>query len=275
MSPDDTRVALDIRDADSDIWIWDLARETLQRLTFDPGRNRGPAWTPDGQRVVFSRGIQGETEEIYWQAADGSGAAEPLTAGSMRGVQPSDFSPDAAALVYEQNSAPRDIWIVPVGNSPGAGQALLETPTNESSAEISPDGRWLAYHSDESGQYEIYVRPFPAVDTGRQQISTGGGTRPRWSRDGRELFYYLRQRAGGALMAVPIESGPSFTAGRPQMLFEGDYRAPNNGRQVYDVSADGARFLMIKGAGDDEAAPRQMVLVQNWHQELLRLVPIP
>jgi serine/threonine-protein kinase len=148
----------------------------------------------------------------------------------------------------------------------------LNGPSNENNPAVSPDGRWLAYESDESGQFEVYVRPFPKISTGRWQISTGGGTRPRWSRNGRELFYYVGVGAKGTLMAVSVESGSSFRAGVPELLFQGSYPAPNTGRGLYDVSLDGRRFLMIKG-GDAESAPQNLTVVLNWTEELKRLVP--
>ena len=271
LSPDGTKVALDIRDQESDVWIWDLARETLQRLSFDPGLNRSPVWSRDGQRVAFTRALD-MTEEVYWQAADGSGVAEPLTEKSNALMMPSDFSSDGTTLIYEPTLPPMDIWMVPVAGPRTAAVALLNGPSNETNATVSPDGRWLAYESNESGQVEIYVRPFPHVNTGRWQISTRGGTRAQWSPDGRELFFYVGAGTRGTLMAVPVESGSTFRAGVPRMLFEGNYPAPNTGGGLYDVSRDGQRFLMIKGE-DAESAPRHLTVVLNWLEELKRLVP--
>ena len=274
LSPDGTKGALDIRDQEQDIWIWDLARATLQRLSFDADLNRGPFWSPDGRRVTFSRPL-GNAEEVYWQSADGSGTAEPLTTDSKRTMAPSGFSPDGMMLLYQPTAQPTDIWIIPVNGPPTAGAPLLNSAANEANATVSPDGRWLAYQADESGQFEIYVRPFPQVANGRWQISTGGGTRPRWSPNGRELFYYVAAGPQGSLMAVSVESGSGFTAGSPRMLFRGPYPAPNTGRALYDVSPDGQRFLMIKNPTAAEGGPtsRQIVLVQNWTGELNRLVP--
>jgi eukaryotic-like serine/threonine-protein kinase len=274
LSPDGTRLSLDARDGESDIWIFDLEREILQRLTVDPGRNRGGLWTPDGSRVLFSRALAG-SEEIYWQAADGSAAPLPLTADSGEAVLPEDVTPDGNALLYIPADRPADIFIATLGET-GAGPApLIATPAEEFGAQVSPDGRWLVYQSNESGRFEIYVRPFPAVDTGRWQISTDGGTRPRWSRDGRELFYLNTSSDGrAALMAVAIESEAGFRAALPELVFEGAYAAPRTSRLVYDVSLDGRRFLMLKDTADEPSASRpQIVVVQNWTEELKRLVP--
>jgi len=155
-------------------------------------------------------------------------------------------------------------------------QPLVQTPFNELNADISPDGLWLAYQSDESGQNEIFVRPFPNVGGGRWQISTGGGVQPHWARNGQELFYLA---STGTLMSARIEHGPTFAAATPTKLFEGRGRyylggGANIGR-TYDVSPDGRRFVMIKTGGGTEgtAAPASITVVLNWFEELKRLVP--
>ena len=163
-----------------------------------------------------------------------------------------------------------DIGIVAL-DGVGAVTPLLGTAFQERNAEVSPDGRWLTYESDESGQLEIHVRPFPDVDGGRWQVSTSGGTQPVWAPDGRELFY----RSGDALMAVPIETGQGFMWGNPAVLFEGQF-APSLGGRNYDVSPDGQQFLMLKlGSVDDvpDAPEARITIVQNWFEELRRLVP--
>jgi serine/threonine-protein kinase len=269
ISPDGNRVALDIRDQESDTWIWDFLRRTLLRLTFDPGINRGVAWSPDGKRVAFSAQRNG-AENIYWQTADGSGTAEQLTHDPS--VQyPVSFSPDGSYLLFNQpDAAPYDVGMVSLKGEHKT-QMIFNTPFNELNSEISPDGRWIAYESNESGSGEIYVRPFPDVNAGRWQVSTGGGTRPLWARSGRELFYLSANK----MMAVPVQSGSAFSAGTPQMLFQANILSPFAGRS-YDVSADGRRFLMIKDAhaGDSSAPPSQLVIVLNWVNDLKRLVPL-
>jgi serine/threonine-protein kinase len=273
LSPDGQRIALDVRDQENDVWIWDLERQSLQRLTFDPGFNRGPVWSPDGSRVAFSRALDGR-EEVYWQPWDGSGLPEPLTAGSPAAMLPTDISTDGKTLFFMQASRPRDVLMISIGEEVSAGTPILAGPASEEGAMLSPDGRWLAYQSNESGEWQIYVRPFPDLERGRWQVSTNEGTRPRWSRSGRELFYYFTTGRTGGLMAVTVTTDPGFRAGTPRRLFEGDYQAPNQGRHVYDVSLDDQRFLMIKGLEtvDDEEAP-QIVVVENWFEELERLVP--
>jgi serine/threonine-protein kinase len=203
-----------------------------------------------------------------WQAADGSGIPQMLVGPSTNKnpYPPTSFSPDGKTLLY----GIRDVWMIPlVGRTPQAAVPLLSTPANERNAVVSPDNRWLAYESDESGQVEVHVRPFPDVKSGHWQISTAGGTHPLWSRNGTELFYYA-PRTPSALMTVSIEVGSpgGFAFGRPERLFQTIYPEAQRNNQTYDVSLDGKRFLMIK-----EQAPATLVLVQNWFDELKRLVP--
>jgi Tol biopolymer transport system component len=275
-SPDERRVALDIRDRENDTWVLDLERVTLQRLTFDPGNNRGVVFSPDGRRIAFSRQL-GDTEEIYWQAADGSGSPEALTEGSGTPMQPVDFTADGATLLYSKSNLPRDIFMIPVAGPAGPGTPLLAGPASEGSPTVSPDGRWLAYSSDETGSLEIYVRPFPDVDAGRWQVSTRGGIHPQWSRDGSELFYLEVRDPDVAMLAVSVEPGPTFRPGIPTELFAGPYvyGATVAAPDVYDVSSDG-RFLMIKPADTPDEGQTQpdIVIVENWFEELKRLVPI-
>ena len=152
-------------------------------------------------------------------------------------------------------------------------EPLVQTPFNEQNAEISPDGRWLAYESNESGQIEIYVRPFPNVAGGRWQVSTGGGTRALWARNGEEIFYVT---PGGALMSVRVDRGPTWTAGPPAKMFDGPYYFGGGGAagRTYDVASDG-RFLIIKSASAPDQAAASVIVVQNWLKELARLVPVP
>jgi serine/threonine-protein kinase len=284
LSPEGTRVALNVRDAASEIWVWDLTRATLTRLTFDPGQDRFPAWSPDGRRIAFSSTRDGSNGNLFWQAADGTGSADKLAESqSPRQVFPTSFSPDGSQVVVfgapaggDEND---DISFVSLqGEGRGQGSArevrpLLHAAFGERFPELSPDGRWLAYVSDESGQEEVYVRPFPAADSGRWQISTGGGTEPLWARNGRELFY----RNGAALLAVSVRAGSSFAAGNPEVVFQGQYVGRPIGGRAYDVSPDGRRFLMLKEgvspAAASAAVTPRVVVVLNWFEELKRRVP--
>ena len=186
LSPDGSRVALDVREASNDIWIWDLQRKTLTRLTFDPGLNRGPLWAPDGRHLAFSGDLDG-VENVYWQAPDGSSPAEPLTHESTI-ANPQSFSPDGTRLVFLQPAnPPYDLGVVTLQGQ-RRSELILHEPYSEANGAVSPDGRWLAYQSNESGRDEVYVRPFPDVNSGRWQVSVNGGTRPRWARGAASCF---------------------------------------------------------------------------------------
>jgi serine/threonine-protein kinase len=269
LSPDGNHVAVDIRDDQNDIWTWDLTRKTLTRLTFNPGLDRGPVWTPDGSRIAFASTANG-AEAAFIQAADGSGTPTRVTPDRGTFI-PVSFTPDGKQLLLHTSGVPPyDLHVVDSdGKTPP--RALLAETYSESNGVVSPDGRWLAYQSNESGRDEIYVRPFPDVNSGRWQVSTDGGTRPLWSRNGRELFYYLPP---GVIMSAPIAPDTSFTAGMAAVVVKGTYLSPQTGR-MYDVSPDGRRFLLIKESPGEGPAPPppQLIVVQHWVEELKRLVP--
>jgi eukaryotic-like serine/threonine-protein kinase len=274
LSPNGMRLVLDVRDPESSLWIWDFANETLQPLNLDAGSNGSPLWTPDSQRVLFSRVLDG-TEEIYWQAAGGTGTPEALTTGSPRGVNASDVTPmgDGIALLYSQIGSPRDIFLAEIGKPGAEPTPLIATAADELGATVSPDGHWLAYQSGESGRQEILVRPFPVVGDGRWQVSRDGGARPHWSADGHELFYTVWQRPESvALKAAAIQTEPQFQVTATETLFEGPFVELDENRQTYDVARDG-RFVMLKRVGIGAGPAPKIIIVQNWFEELKRLVP--
>jgi serine/threonine-protein kinase len=268
ISPDGTKIALAVGNPESDIWIWEFSRQTLTRLTFAPETDDFPVWTPDGQQVVFSSRRGGGMSNIYLKAADGTGAVEALTDASADQFSHA-FSPDGNHLVFSEGIQ-RDLGMLSMEDGRETDR-LLATEFSEWSADISPDGRWLAYQSNASGPEEIYVRPFPGVDEGRWQISTGGGSHPLWAPDGRELFY----RDGASnVVAVPMRQGPSFQVGTPELVIEGPYIRSDFGRN-YDIAPDGERFLMIKSTGeaDGAAAQGRVNIIFNWFEELKTRVP--
>ncbi len=268
LSPDGTKIALDIRDQENDIWVWDVTRTFLTRLTFDPGLDRRPVWTPDGQRIAFSSQREG-VPNLFWQAADGTGAVERLKE-SANNQFPTSFSPDGARLVVGDTA--NDIAILTLAGERQTAP-LIQTTFSERNGEISPDGRWLAYESTESGEEEIYVRPFPDVDAGKWQVSTGGGSRPLWAQSGEELFYLAPD---GAVMRLSAEGAATFRPGLPTQLFQGPYFASvaEYAFRTYDVSPDGQRFLMIKEGATEGRTRAGFTVVQNWFEELKRLAPV-
>jgi dipeptidyl aminopeptidase/acylaminoacyl peptidase len=255
ISPDGQRLAVAIEEVEEvQTWLYDLARETLTRFTFEGGSVSGGAWTPDGKRIAYG--------ECFSRLSDGSGGAEKMTE-EFCGV--GSFSPDGQ-LLASAGAVNSDIFVLRLSDR--KVQTFLQTPFNEAAPEFSPDGRWLAYSSDESGRREVYVQPYPGP--GRKwQISAEGGNEPVWNRNGREIFY----RSGDRMMAVDITTQQSFSAGRPKMLFEGRYQPTPLQRANYDVSPDGQRFLMVKPTAAQEAAPTQINVVLNWTEELKRRVP--
>jgi len=185
LAPDGTRIALASLDQEYDLWIWDLRRASLTRLTLDPGQDIFPVWTPDSQRVIFSSN-RGGAPNIWWQAADGTGAAERLTTSTNPQLS-TGITPDGTAVLFFEVTPTmgRDLLQVALDGTRRV-TPLLQTKFDELNGIVSPDGRWLAYESNSSGSFEIYVRPFPNVGGGQRQVSTAGGRQPLWARSGKE-----------------------------------------------------------------------------------------
>jgi serine/threonine-protein kinase len=267
LSPDGRLVALSM--GDEDIWIWDLRSETLRRLTFGLGISANPQWTPDGRSIIFSSTRDGRVNNIYKQPADGSGSAARLTVSTLQQFVQS-ITPDGGRLIgFEMRSGGSDIVSWPAaGGNEAAPETLVGTPAIEEDGRVSPDGRYLAYRSAETGRSELYVRPFPNVSGGRWQISTNGGANPRWAPNGREIFYL---EPSGALMAVRVEANErTFSNGAPTKLFD----APSASGAGFTVHPDGQRFLMVKDAPRDPNAPvPQIVVVVGWFEELKSRLP--
>ncbi len=278
LSPDGGQIALATDDdaGNTDVWTFDTAGGRRRRITFDPALDRYPLWTSDGLALLFSSARDG-TLGVYRKGLDADRAVEPFFSDpSNRGVTPWSWSADGQTLVMSELAAQGDsgfdVGAVTVGGE-RTRTGLLESAFEESEPVVSPDGQWMAYSSTErGGDSGVYVRPFPDVTAGVEQVSTEGGANPHWTRDGRELVY----RNGDTIMAVPIELSPAFRAGTPEVLFSGTY-FDGIGDQ-WDVTRDGNRFLMLKpvaasdAAGQEQALP-QIILVQNWFEELRRLVP--
>jgi eukaryotic-like serine/threonine-protein kinase len=262
VSPDGARLAVAIEDKEyADIWVWDFTRRTLDRLTFDPAPDFAPVWTDRRHLVYFS---MREGGGLFRQPVDGAGGAEKLNAGAP----PSGATPDGGQVLFS-SVGNKDIMMVALGTR--REQPLLENSPVERNGVVSPDGRWLAYEElDRDGQFQVFVRPFPNVSAGQWPISAAGGTRPVWARSGQELFYVAPD---GALMAVRAEPrGPKWSSGSPAKVVEGPYLTRSlRDKPTYDVSTDGKSFLMVKQPAN-QASP-QIVVVQNWQEELKRQVP--
>src|SRR6185503_841829 len=271
LSPDGTRVALDIRDQDNDIWMWDLERETLTRMTVDPGLERFPLWSPDGRRLMFSSDRLGSSN-VFIQAETEVGKSERLI-GSSNTDSPMSISKDGRRMVVRREFDLKLLMLDDTGKPVGDMQPLVQTQFQEVTGVLSPDDKWLAYGSNESGTFEIYVRPFPDVNAGRAQVSRGGGAQPVWSRDGRELFFFGET---GELMGVEVGTGSTWTATAPRAVVHAGYIRGNfAAASSYDISPDGKRFLMIKRVANvPESNPVALVVVQNWFEELKRSVPL-
>ena len=270
LSPDEKRVAVEMGSTaaaqNQDINVIYTDRGTPLRLTTAPGFDGIPLWTPNGTRITFSSNRAGAGNALYWMAADGTGTPELLTNGAASNQGATSWSPDGKTLAFYWNV---DIFTVKPGE---AAVQFSATPFTETGPTFSPDGHWLAYTSDETGQDEIYITPYPGPG-GKIPTSTSGGRSPKWSANGRELFY----RNGRKMMAATVTYQPTLRVGTPRLLFEGDYalEEPGLGANNYDVSGDGQRFVMMKEAAQPDPANvqlAQIIVVQNWVQELKRLV---
>jgi len=273
LSPDGTRVALDVGGLpDRDIWIWDLTRKTYERFTLDPAGNPIVEWSLDGRRLAFGSERFGVTN-MFWQAADGSGEPEQLIK-SDRLQMPLTFTPEGRLLFSADVAGHgRDIHALSLDGSRRV-ERIVYSEANDLTATVSPDGRWIVYDSDESGQFEVYVRPYPqAYSGGRWQISSNGGRQPLWSHDGREIFY---RDFDGDLYAASVNLNPTFKPGPVARLFPNAGYAGSGARgsgRTYDVSRDGQRFVMIKMAPGLPSKAPSVVVVLNWFEELKRAVP--
>jgi Tol biopolymer transport system component len=268
VSPDGRRLAFAIAEGGRrDIWTYELSSERLARLT-RAGDNRTPIWTRDGQRLTYSS-KRGDAWQLFWQPADGSGQPEPLVSGQMLLV-PGSWSTDDRVLVYTDGGtgpAGSDMFALS-RDGERKPQPLVDTSGEQRQPSLSPDGRWLAYLSTDTGRGEVFVSDFPAAAS-RHQVSVEGGREPKWSRDGRELAY----RFGGRMFAVPVDTSRGFSAGKPRVLFEGRFVIGTLDVMGldYDLAPDG-RFLMVK-PGPEEQLPRGFRVVLNWVDELARRVP--
>ena len=262
LSPDGQKLAVAMVGATSDIWIYDVGRGTMTRLTSgEAGSSTFPIWTADGKRMVY-RGTRVGFRNLFWRASDGTGLEQRLTTGENLQTAES-VSPDGKWLTYRDLSpvTGNDIWLLSLEGERKA-QPLVQTRFGEGDSAISPDGRWLAYNSNESGRNEVCVQPFPGPGA-KTQISTEGGSQPKWARIGRELIF----RQNDKMMVVEITTTPAFSVGKAKLLFEvalGDF---------YGVTRDGERFIGTQPVEPEQPATQINVLL-NWFEELKQKVPV-
>jgi eukaryotic-like serine/threonine-protein kinase len=266
LSPSGDRLAYvlnDPRAGKEDIWIRDLARGASSRFTFDPASDVTPLWSPDGKTIVFSSNRGGQFD-LYTKASGGGGQEQPL----LQSDEPkfaNDWSRDGRYIAFQSRGKKTnwDLWVLPTFGD-RKPMLFLQTPFNETHPAFSPDGRWLAYQSNESGRPEIYVQNFPGPG-GKWQVSTAGGAEPTWRADGKELFYAdMTQK----LVAVDIQAGETFQAGVPRALFAANVQPIRNVRSHYLTSNDGQRFLLLSPLGRDSMVPTTVVV--NWNAGLTR-----
>jgi Tol biopolymer transport system component len=256
-----------VADANVDVWLEDVARATMTRFTFDSSVDAQPIWSPDGQRVVFASSRSGRFD-LFIRPADGSADEQPLLTTPIDKA-PQDWSPDGQFLLYSVQDLKNasDLWALPLTGD-RKPFLVVQSAFDDVHGQFSPDGHWIAYTSNETGRYEIYVRPFPGPG-GKSQVSTNGGIYPQWRRDGKELFFISPDNH---MMAAPVITSTAFTSGTPLSLFPTQLATGGNvgigsfaSRAEYAVAPDG-RFLLNVTAGDAIAAP--ITIVQNWDAAL-------
>jgi hypothetical protein len=267
ISPDGTRVALDITGANRDIWIWDLQRPSLTKLSGGPTEDLLPVWSRDGRRVFFTSDRTGNFD-VYSRAADGATVERVEFAGPGTQMTTS-FSPDGTRLLLTEDF--KNVSMLDLAR-PDRLEPLLHSEFNEVLGQVSPDGNWIAYESDESGnQVEIFLRPFPNVSGRREKVSIDGGRFPLWGPKGSGELYYVDLTGG--MMATSVELSPNLSLGRVTKLFEWEKPPRGVSGMRYDVSPVDGRFLMINPATEGSDGEITISVVLNWHEELKRLVP--
>jgi serine/threonine-protein kinase len=280
VSPDGTRVVIESTDEkqNTDIWLTDSAGRSLTRATTHAARDGEAVWSPDGQQIYFTSVRTGQIG-LYRQPANASDRATQVSSLNRQSLALPALTPDGNHILV-RDAAGGTSFIAIVNVADGTQKPLVQTPFEEYNAEVSPDGRWLAYQSNNSGTFEVYVQPFPDAGDNLWPVSLGGGAEPVWRRDGRELFY---RAPTGALMAVSIAAGSVWQGSAPTQLFAAaSYAAAANTvfrggmARTYDVSPDGQRFLMLKNAepSSQTTSSARMVVVQNWFEELKAKMPV-
>jgi serine/threonine-protein kinase len=280
-SPNGQTLAVAINDGtQQDIWLYDWVRDTPTKFTFDPASDNSPVWSPDGKRIAFAsdRGSKG-VNNLYWQRADGTGEVQRLTESPNNQI-PFSFDPKGKVLAFYEGSPKTsgDLMILPLdgdeatGWKPGKPTAFLATPANEVSPMISPDGRWMAYMSDEAGSMQVFVRPFSGPGGKRAISTTGIGIYPSWSRTRPELIY--QDASTSKIMVAPYTiEGDAFQPGKLQVWAPANFM-PQGINKVYDLHPDGLRVAIAKPPDSGVDKRDKVVFVFNFFDELRRVAPI-
>lgn len=265
LSPDGKQAIVTLQGMQSSIWKYDRESSAFNRLTLE-GNSSWPIWHPDGKRVTYASN-RAEPWRLYLRPVDGSAGDEKLLDDGKGDNEPLTWSPDGNVLLYLDSTAEtrQDIWMLQMDDR--RHSVVIRTPGSDMDARISPDGRWLAYASDETGRFEVYVVPFPGAQS-KLQISTDGGREPVWAHNGHELFF----RHDAQMLSVQVTTQPTFTHTAAKTLFRGTYVATGTSNAEFDVTPDDRYFLMIQRA-EDSYAPAEFSVVLNWFEELKRRVP--
>jgi Tol biopolymer transport system component len=263
LSPDNTRAAFNVHGARDEIGIVEFERGVVTMLTANTNGSQAPVWSPDGKHIAY-RGTRNGFRNVWVKSVDGTGAERQLT--RSESVQtPLSWSPDGKNLLYYDSATSGSTWdIAAVSVADGKVQPVVTDAQRQSSAQWAPDGKWIAYTSDESGREEVFVVPFPLTGQ-RWRVSTNGGSEAVWSPDGREIFY----RGEKKLWAVDVRTGPAFSVGTPRMLFADVFVLSPNGSTGYSISQDGKRFLFVQPVQPDPPITHIQMVV-NWFAELRR-----
>jgi serine/threonine-protein kinase len=279
-SPDGRKIAIDIFDNQLDIWTYDWERDTPTRFTFDSSEDRKPIWFPDGKRIAFASARGGDGLNLYWQRSDLAGEPQRLT--QSKNIQlPGSFHPSGKYLAFAENHIEArtgsDLMILPIegneasGWKPGQPTIFLNTPANEQEPMFSPDGRWIAYQSDENGRYEIFVKPFPGPG-GKLQVSAGGGQWPVWSRTRHELLY--RDYDNHVMVAAYTTAGDSFSSDKPKPWSDKPI-VPTARNRMFDLHPDGKRLAVYANPNlENQAKQDKVAFIFNFFDELRRIAPI-
>jgi len=264
ISPNGEQISITIAEdnGSTDVWVYDINRLTLNRRTFTGTASRA-IWSPDSRQLVFDS--NGEEKGLWSVNSDGTGQPELITESSTR-QRAESFSEDGSILIYREGIAPLNIFRLDLSQQ-RQEIPLIQSSYSEGFSSVSPDGKWIAYSSNETGKYEVFVRPFPNIDDGKWLVSRDGGVEPRWAHTVDRLFY--RIESNNAILSVPIDTEDGFFAGTPEPLFSGNFLGFSN-RPSYDVSRNGQRFLMIKRQ-EETGVMNSLVIVENWFVELAEL----